>query len=92
MSAQRLVCILDLLQLEIQKEIRGGARWFAERTITMNESELKELIMRRQVDGKISCKVAFDIADEAGASKREVGELLNEMQIKVRACQLGCFK
>jgi hypothetical protein len=58
----------------------------------MNESELKELILRKQVGGKISCKVVFDIADEAGASKREVGELLNEMQIKIRACQLGCFK
>jgi len=58
----------------------------------MNESELKKLIMRRQVDGKISCKVAFDIAEESGASKRDVGELLNELQIKIRACQLGCFK
>jgi len=58
----------------------------------MNESELKKLIMRRQVDGKISCKAAFDIAEESGASKRDVGELLNELQIKIRACQLGCFK
>jgi hypothetical protein len=58
----------------------------------MNESELKELIMRKQVNGQISCKVAFDIADEAGATKREVGDLLNEMQIKIRVCQLGCFK
>ncbi|MBI4966034.1 MAG: hypothetical protein HY913_22330 [Desulfomonile tiedjei] len=58
----------------------------------MNENELKDLIMRRQVDGKISCKVVFDIADEAGASKGELGELLNEMRIKIRACQLGCFK
>lgn len=64
----------------------------SERAIAMNESELKELIMRKQVDGKISCKVVFDIAEEAGASKREVGELLNEMQIKIQACQLGCFK
>jgi hypothetical protein len=73
-------------------EVRGGGTRFTERTITMNESQLKELILRKQVDGKISCKVAFDIADEAGASKREIGELLNEMQIKIRACQLGCFK
>jgi hypothetical protein len=58
----------------------------------MNENELKELIMRKQVDGKISCKAAFDIADEAGASRSEIGELLNEMRIKIRACQLGCFK
>jgi hypothetical protein len=58
----------------------------------MNENELKELIMRKQANGKISCKVAFDIAEESGASKGEIGELLNEMQIKIRACQLGCFK
>lgn len=58
----------------------------------MNENELKALIMKKQANGKISCKVAFDIAEESGASKGEIGELLNEMRIKIRACQLGCFK
>jgi hypothetical protein len=58
----------------------------------MDEKEVKELILRKQVNGTISCTAAFQIAKEAGASTGTIGRLLNEMEIKIRACQLGCFK
>jgi hypothetical protein len=57
----------------------------------MDENEVKERIMAQQVGGKISCKAAFDIAEAAGMPRSRIGELLNEMDIKIRACQLGCF-
>jgi hypothetical protein len=58
----------------------------------MDDNQIKELIMSRQHSGSISCKEAFEIAEEAGASSRKIGRLLDEMKIKIRACQLGCFQ
>jgi hypothetical protein len=58
----------------------------------MDERELKDLIMGKQADGRISCKIACDIADNAGISRHEIGRILDELKIKVHSCQLGCFK
>jgi hypothetical protein len=57
----------------------------------MDEKDLKELILKKQVNGTIACKVALHIAEEAGASTQKIGRLLNEMKIKIHSCQLGCF-
>ncbi len=58
----------------------------------MDENRIRELIMSKQSDGRISCRQAFRVAEEAGVSTLEVGRLLNEMEIKIHSCQLGCFK
>jgi hypothetical protein len=42
-------------------------------------------------DGKIPCAMAFKIAKECGVSTREIGNLLNQVKIKISSCQLGCF-
>ena len=47
--------------------------------------------MKRQSNSRISCATAFRIAEEANVPLREVGQLLNEMEIKIHSCQLGCF-
>ena len=57
----------------------------------MNEKEIKELIMKRQKNRRITCRDAFLIAEEANVPRHEIGRLLNEMEIKIHACQLGCF-
>lgn len=58
----------------------------------MGDAELKELIMKSQVNQRISCKAACDIADQTGASRRKIGELIDELGVKIHSCQLGCFK
>jgi hypothetical protein len=58
----------------------------------MGDAELKELIMKSQVNRRISCKAACEIADQTGASRRKIGELLDELGVKIHSCQLGCFK
>lgn len=58
----------------------------------MDDSKLKDIIMKKQTNGRISCKEAFDIAEETGVSRRQIGNLLNELKIKIHSCQLGCFK
>lgn len=58
----------------------------------MDEEKIRELIMAKQSGGRISCKAAVEIADLTGTPRIKVGQLLDEMKIKIHSCQLGCFK
>ena len=58
----------------------------------MDDDKLRELIMKRQSDQRISCQSACEIADEVGVSRMRVGRLIDKMEIKIQSCQLGCFK
>ncbi|MHC4061473.1 MAG: hypothetical protein ACYSUC_11725 [Planctomycetota bacterium] len=41
---------------------------------------------------ELSCVEAFDIAERFGVEKLEVGRICNAYKIRIRKCQLGCFK
>ena len=58
----------------------------------MNRDKVIEAIKQRAKEGSLPCAVCFLIAEEYGIPKRELGELLNEMGIKVIQCQLGLFE
>jgi len=58
----------------------------------MEESTIRQIILEKQRDNRISCKAAIEIADTTGTSRRKIGEILDEMKIKIHSCQLGCFK
>ncbi len=53
--------------------------------------ELEKKIQASLVDGKLPCAKAFQIAKELKVTPKEVGETCNQLHIKVRSCQLGCF-
>ena len=57
----------------------------------MEKGQLMEKVGTAAKDGKISCQRALGLAREIGVSPKELGDLLNEMKIKIDACQLGCF-
>ena len=57
----------------------------------MEKEELIQRIKAASKDGKMSCRQALKLAEEAGISSREVGTVLNDMKIKISGCQLGCF-
>jgi hypothetical protein len=42
-------------------------------------------------EGKITCAMAQKIALENKIRMKQVGEILNQMKIKIIQCQLGCF-
>ncbi|MFH1748363.1 MAG: hypothetical protein ABIG44_15125 [Planctomycetota bacterium] len=44
-----------------------------------------------QPGGWIACIRAFQMSDQLGLSRGNAGKLLNHLDIKIRACQLGCF-
>ncbi|MFA5183710.1 MAG: hypothetical protein WC405_20565 [Syntrophales bacterium] len=57
----------------------------------MSQEELKAKIKAAAPQGRIPCAAAFKLAEELGLSRKEMGELLNELKIKIAQCQLGCF-
>lgn len=57
----------------------------------MSEEEIKNKIKAAAPEGKISCARAFQFAQECGISRARLGELLNELKVKIIQCQLGCF-
>jgi hypothetical protein len=57
----------------------------------MDQEELKGKIRAAAPDGRIACAVAFKLAEELGLSRKDLGELLNDLKIKIIQCQLGCF-
>jgi hypothetical protein len=57
----------------------------------MSTEEIKARIRAAAPESRIHCAAAFRLAEELGLSRREMGELLNELKIKITQCQLGCF-
>ena len=57
----------------------------------MDKEKLAEKVKTLSKNGTISCKQALKLAEEEGISSRDLGSLLNEIKVKVAACQLGCF-
>jgi hypothetical protein len=57
----------------------------------MSPEELEAQIRLAAPQGKIACAEAFRLAEELSISTQEMGKLLNELGIKIKLCQLGCF-
>ena len=57
----------------------------------MTQEELKTRIRAAAPEGKIACAAAFHLAEDLKISRQEMGNLLNELRIKIIQCQLGCF-
>ena len=57
----------------------------------MDKELLVEKIKGQTKNGRISCRQALKLASELEVSPKEIGDLLNELKIKIAGCQLGCF-
>jgi hypothetical protein len=57
----------------------------------MDQEELKVKIQAAAPEGRIACAAACRLAEELSIPKKEMGVLLNELKIKIKHCQLGCF-
>ncbi|MFZ5590221.1 MAG: hypothetical protein ACOY81_00170 [Bacillota bacterium] len=53
--------------------------------------KLRTAIREAAAGGRLSCPLARRLAEEFQVPPRRVGELCNEMKIKIYACELGCF-
>jgi hypothetical protein len=51
----------------------------------------KQLIRSHLVQGDLPCESAWQIADELGISRSAVAAAADAIDIRISACQLGCF-
>ena len=57
----------------------------------MKQEEIIAKLKESTKDGRIPCAMAFKIAKDCSVSTKEIGNLLNQLKIKISSCQLGCF-
>lgn len=58
----------------------------------MNDQELRQAVGKLARDGQVACKVLLDLAEKTGTPPGRIGRLCDDMNLKIRACQLGCFR
>jgi hypothetical protein len=58
----------------------------------LTEGELREVIKARTKEGRISCAEAMEIAKETKTPTLKMGQVLDDMGVRIVHCQLGCFE
>jgi len=58
----------------------------------MENEHIKTIFEKEGITSEIQCPKAFEISEKYGVSKMEIARYCNKNNIKIRACQLGCFK
>ncbi|HVN73842.1 MAG TPA: hypothetical protein VMT44_04525 [Methanoregula sp.] len=58
----------------------------------MDAKKVEKVFLEEGIDKEITCPQAFLIADKHKITKQEITAYCNTHKIKIRACQLGCFK
>ncbi len=56
-----------------------------------DREKISAALLEKAQDNKISCAAARKLAAELQVPIRQVGETANELKIKIKACELGCF-
>lgn len=55
------------------------------------KKEIENILKTRSAEGRITCSDARRIAEELRVPYKEVGKTANELKIKIKNCELGCF-
>jgi hypothetical protein len=58
----------------------------------MDADKIAQAFRTAGIEKTITCPEAFSIAEKFRISKKEISEFCNANNIKIRGCQLGCFK
>ena len=55
------------------------------------KEQIKEEVLKIAKDGKLACPEAFALAKTKGFDLKDIGQVCNELNIRIVGCQLGCF-
>jgi len=58
----------------------------------MKPDIVKKIFDDEGIKTSITCIEAFDISEKHSISKTEIARYCNANNIKIKSCQLGCFK
>ena len=53
--------------------------------------KIEEGLKKESRNGALSCRAALGLAERLNADPRMVGQVADELHIKIASCQLGCF-
>jgi hypothetical protein len=85
----------DLLEMMLVKCQLGLFGYQPEKKIVKPEAadnpELTKAIQDARVDGNLSCENAWEIARRFDVSKMKVSSVCEQLNIKIKPCQLGAF-
>ncbi len=86
---------IDLLEIRLVKCQLGLFGYSPKRIIVKPAaqvaSDLENAIRGALVNGRLSCRAAWEIADRAGRSRMDVSSACEKLKIKIKPCQLGAF-
>ncbi len=74
----------------------GGSRGMPSRGIagkggSMSEEKIADAVRAAAVNNRLSCEKAHELSRNLGLSLKKIGEVCNQLHIKISSCQLGCF-
>lgn len=52
---------------------------------------LEDTIKKAAKDGRITCAILRNIAEKSNVSYKFAGKIADELKIKIKNCDLGCF-
>ena len=58
----------------------------------MEDEKIREAFEKEGIKGEILCPQAFAVSRKYGIPKMEIAGYCNRNKVKIRGCQLGCFK
>lgn len=58
----------------------------------MVDPALREAVAAKAKEGGLACREALALANEFNVPPVKVGAAANSLKIKIRGCQLGCFR
>ncbi len=86
---------IDLLEGKLEKCQLGLFGYLPEKKVVQPAEEipadLRGAIEKRIQDGKLSCRAAWDIAEQLSIGKLNVAAACEFLNIKIKPCQLGAF-
>jgi hypothetical protein len=58
----------------------------------MDDEKIRAAFEKEGIALEIKCPEAFAIAEKYGIPKMEISRYCNTKGVKIKACQLGCFR
>ena len=53
--------------------------------------KIRDAVRKAAIGGRLSCEKAHELGKELEVTLQEIGAVCNELNIRIKDCQLGCF-
>lgn len=58
----------------------------------MDEEKIRSIFEKEGIGREITCPQAFAISEKYDIKKMDISRYCNKNSVKIRGCQLGCFR